>query len=47
MIAPVHEGTMTSGFPRLIGSSWASADPFRRSLSRWRVRIRDGLGICI
>ena len=32
MIAHVHGGTMTSGLPHLIGTSWAAADPFRRSL---------------
>ncbi|MEO0018553.1 MAG: hypothetical protein RLZZ522_1836 [Verrucomicrobiota bacterium] len=38
MIAHAHEGTMTSGFPRLIGFSWASADPFRRSNETRRLK---------
>jgi hypothetical protein len=31
---PAHEGPMGSGSLSLIGSSWASADGFRRSLRR-------------
>ncbi len=27
-----HEGTMKSGLPQIIGSPWASADTFRRSV---------------
>jgi hypothetical protein len=34
LIAHAHERTMKSGFPPLIDSPWASADGFRRSLSR-------------
>jgi len=32
MIADVHDRTMESGFPHLIGFPWTSADTFRRSL---------------
>jgi hypothetical protein len=32
LIALAHEGTMGSGSLSLIGSSWASADGFRRSV---------------
>ena len=34
LIALAHEGTMASASPSLIGSTWASADGFRRSLQR-------------
>jgi hypothetical protein len=34
LIAHAHGETMESASPSLIGSSWASADGFRRSLMR-------------